>query len=119
MTWTGFYLICFAVGFAFSLISFVAGGMRWHVHFSHFHLGGHVAHGGGAASKNGATTGHMSPLNFMTVTAFLAWFGGTGYLLTRYSSVWVVLALGIAALRGLAGAATVVFFCTRVVTCDE
>ena len=31
----------------------------------------------------------MPFLNFGTITAFLAWFGGTGYLLTQYSSLVV------------------------------
>ena len=46
MTWADFYLICFAVGFFFSLLSFLAGGMRWHLHLPHFsHV--HVAHASG------------------------------------------------------------------------
>jgi len=32
MTWANFYLICFAVGFLLSAISFVAGGLRLHLH---------------------------------------------------------------------------------------
>ena len=32
--------------------------------------------------------------NFGTIAAFLAWFGGTGYLLSTYYSVWFVVALG-------------------------
>ena len=28
-----------------------------------------------------------APINFSTITAFLAWFGGVGYLLTRFSGV--------------------------------
>ena len=56
MTWADFYLICFAVGFLFSLLSFLAGGMRWHLHPPHF-LHGHVAmpHVGGG---HGAPAGH-------------------------------------------------------------
>ena len=29
MTWAGFYLICFAVGFCFSFFSFAIGGARF------------------------------------------------------------------------------------------
>jgi len=36
MTWADFYLMCFAVGFFFSLLSFLAGGLRWHLHLPHF-----------------------------------------------------------------------------------
>jgi hypothetical protein len=53
------------------------------------------------------------------LSAFLAWFGGTGYLLTRYSSIWFVIGLGVALLSGLAGAAIVFFFLSRVLMSDE
>lgn len=102
MTWADFYLTCFAVGFLLSAISFVAGGMRWHLHLPHFPhagvhgpagpaAGGHGAGGHAAGSANnsaGARSGHeaaMSPFNFVTLTAFLAWFGGIGFLITRFS----------------------------------
>ena len=39
--------------------------------------------------------------NKITVAAFLAWFGGTGYLLTRFSTVWFVFGLFIAIASGL------------------
>jgi len=112
MNWATFYLICFVVGFAFSFLSFVGGGLRWHLHLPHIHAHaphppiGHGAHHGGAV--------HMSPFNFVTITAFLAWFGGAGYLLTRYSSVVVALGLGLATICGLAGATIVFLFLTRV-----
>ena len=44
-----------------------------HLHIDHHHVG--HAHGHGASTA-------VSPINFATVMAFLAWFGGTGYLLT-------------------------------------
>jgi hypothetical protein len=66
---------------------------------------------------NGAT--HVSPFDFSTITAFLAWFGGTGYLLTRYSGLWTVVALGIAVLGGLAGAAIVFWFLVKVLLAHE
>ena len=127
MTWADFYLTCFAVGFLLSAISFVAGGLRWHLHLPHFpHGGGHVggghapvAHGGNGAST---PTGHqapVSPFNFVTLTAFLAWFGGTGFLLTRFSSLWFALGLLIALAAGLFGAAIVFLFLTRVLISHE
>jgi hypothetical protein len=134
MTWADFYLICFAVGFAFSVLMFLAGGLHWHLpHLPHLHLGGpriHVGHGpvasgghtpapsvgGGKTSARGA---QVSPFNLVTLSAFLAWFGGTGYLLTRYSSIWFVIGLGVALLSGLAGAAIVFFFLSRVLMSDE
>jgi len=141
MTWANFYLICFVVGFAFSLISFLSGGTNWHFHFPHWHgghlhFGGHApvahapigAHAPGAAA--GTVTGprgpiraargaSVSPFNFVTLTAFLAWFGGTGYLLTRYSSLWFVMGLGIALTSGLIGGGIVFLFLSKVLTSEE
>src|SRR5579864_2610581 len=73
MTWATFYLVCFVIGLALSVLSFLMGGVRWHLHF-HFHLphggpvhgvpqgaSGHLASGvkGGAARG-----GQISPFNF-------------------------------------------------------
>jgi membrane protein implicated in regulation of membrane protease activity len=75
------------------------------------------AHGPGttghAGSAHGAGT-QVSPFNFITLTAFLAWFGGTGYLITRYSSVWFAFGLILSIAAGLVGAAIVFLFFTRV-----
>lgn len=136
MTWADFYLTCFAVGFLLSAISFVAGGMRWHLHLPHFpHAGvhgpaGHAAGGhvsgvqaaGSAGSSGGGRAGHeaaMSPFNFVTLTAFLAWFGGVGFLIARFSSVWFALGLMIALVAGLFGACIVFLFLTRVLISRE
>ena len=126
MTWSDFYLICFAVGFLLSAFSFIAGGMRWHLHLPHFpHSTGHVpvGHGTGTHGHAGATepgkTADISPFNFVTFTAFLAWFGGTGFLITRFSSVWYALGLLIAMGAGLFGAAIVFLFLTRVLISRE
>ncbi len=134
MTWADFYLICFAVGFLFSLLSLLAGGMRWHLHlphFSHVHGAGlHVGHGAPAGqapahpaspggSVNHGHAAHISPFNFITATAFLAWFGGTGYLLTRFSGVWFVTGLGLAVVSGLVGGSIVFLFLSRVLISQE
>ena len=138
MTWADFYLICFAVGFAVSLLSFLAGGLHWHFrlpHFTHKHLPApriQVGHGPAAAGHGAAQppasggkavthgqASQISPFNFVTMTAFLAWFGGTGYLLTRYWSVWFAMGLGIAVLSGLAGAAIVFLFLSKVLISQE
>ena len=63
--------------------------------------------------------GAVSPFNFATLTAFLAWFGGAGYLLTRYSSVWTLAAMGLAIFAGLIGATIVFLFLARVLTSPE
>ena len=134
MTWSDFYLICFAVGFCFSFFSFVFGGARTgHLHLPHFHghVGGAhvpsassgVGHGSpGQASgtaAGGNQPGGISPFNFVTLTAFLAWFGGTGYLLTRYSGVWVGFGLLAAVISGLVGGGIVFLFLSRVLMSDE
>lgn len=111
MTWANFYLICFVVGFLFSLLAFVMGSAHFHLPHLHFHGGGHVAHAGGR--------GGASPVNFGTVAAFLTWFGGAGYLLTEYSSLWVVFGLGLAILFGVAGACIVFWFLAKVLMRDE
>jgi membrane protein implicated in regulation of membrane protease activity len=125
MTWAAFYLTCFVVGFTLSLLSFVGGGLRWHLpHFPHHSGGSHLHLGGGPAAPAGTPhppghTGQVSPFNFVSFTAFLAWFGGIGYLLTRFSSVWFLIALGIALLGGLTGAAIVYLFLSRVLTSED
>ncbi|MGB8010159.1 MAG: hypothetical protein WCF68_00980 [Terriglobales bacterium] len=134
MTWADFYLICFAVGFLLSAISFIAGGLRWHIHLPHFpHGGGHVgaghvgaghapvAHGSTGSSATAHTTQQspVSPFNFVTLTAFLAWFGGTGFLITRFSSIWFALGLLISLAAGLFGAAIVFLFLSRVLISHE
>jgi hypothetical protein len=101
MNWSDFYLVCFLVGFGLSLLSLLAGSV--HFHIPHLHL-----HHGGAPWFNVAT-----------IAAFLAWFGGTGYLLERYYGVWYVLALGIAALSGIGAAALVFWFLAKVLLARE
>lgn len=104
MTWLDLYLFCFLVGFALSLLAVLAGS----VHLPHFHHGLHPARGG-----------ELPWLNFGTIAAFLAWFGGIGYLLERYSHVWVVAVLGIAVVSGLAAASVVFWFLAKVLMARE
>jgi hypothetical protein len=131
MTWADFYLICFAVGFCFSFFSFVLGGARsGRLHMPHFH--GHVsgAHLPSTTVSAGHAAGHaqagtggggvktqsagVSPLNFPTLAAFLAWFGGSGYLLTRYSGLWVGFGLLASIASGLLGGGIVFLFLSKV-----
>lgn len=135
MTWADFYLICFAVGLCFSFFSFVFGGARTgRLHLPHFHghAGGHLpsATGGHSPSVSGhaSTAGNVSgpkaaqvqqssgvsPFNPVTFMAFLAWFGGTGYLLTRYSALWVGFGLLLSIAVGLVGGGIVFVFLSKV-----
>jgi len=125
MTWSDFYLICFAIGFLFSLLSFVAGGLNvhghWpHVHGLHFHSGAaHAPGGSGPAHAHASASQSVSPFNFFTIAVFLAWFGGTGYLLTRYSTIVFALALAISTAVGLVGASIVFTFLAKVLMSPE
>lgn len=140
MTWANFYLFCFLVGFLWSLVSLLVGhlnidlpfhhgdvghGMLHHGHVGHgmLHHGGGVGHGdlshGGGEGHDAGTSDHargvsISPINLGTIAAFLAWFGGAGYLLTAYSSIWFIWGLGLSIVTGLAGASVVFWFLAKV-----
>ena len=108
MNWQDFYLVAFLVGFLLSAISFLFGFAHIpHLHGPHLHLHGH--HGGLKIGKSG-----VSPFNFATIAAFLAWFGGTGYLLERYASLWVFFGLGLSAVSGIFGAWIVFWFMAKL-----
>jgi membrane protein implicated in regulation of membrane protease activity len=111
------YLTCFLVGFALSALSVLLGGVHLHAHLPfHFHLGfhmghvGHMPHGGAA----GGSSTSLPAVNLGTVTAFLAWFGGIGFLLTRHSHVYALAALLISIGGGFVGATLVFLMVTRI-----
>jgi membrane protein implicated in regulation of membrane protease activity len=141
MTWTNFYLFCFLVGFIWSLASLLIGNLNLHLPFgdgdagghgldllhhggdmSSGHAGhvgnGHAEHAGGNAHETGTSEGmpaiSVSPINFGTIAAFLAWFGGAGYLLTTHSTIWFVFSLALSILTGLAGASIIYWFLAKV-----
>ena len=144
MSWELFYLICFAVGFLFSVLSFLSGTMSVHLHLPHFlhfgngtghgvghGMGGGGAHGAGAHGASGASHGahgtqahathgpHFSLFNPITGAAFLTWFGGTGYLLVHLRHIWVFAGLLFSSLAGVVGAAIVFFFVAKVLLANE
>ena len=103
MTWSDFYLLCFIVGFALSVLSFLAGAVHVHLPFR-LHLPLHGGHHLGARSgTSGSLRGgaHISWFNASTAMVFLAWFGGTGYMFARYSHFVALVCLGFATLAGL------------------
>ena len=122
--WAIFYLVCFLIGVTLTVLAFVGGG--WHlphvnvstphipIHTPHVHVpvphGGHVAtlHAGAAHG------GDMPFINFGTIAAFLVWFGGAGYLLTRYSTLVVSLVLLVAVVIGIIGANIIFWFVARL-----
>jgi hypothetical protein len=126
MSWSDVYLFCFLVGVTLSILSFLAGvthvhlplKLHLHLHLPHFHGGGHgaahgVSHGGVRGTGRGGT--HISWFNASTVLAFLAWFGGVGYLMTKYSHVETFFIVGIATLAGVAAGWVMLRFLVKLV----
>ena len=134
MNWPAVFLGCFVVGFMLSVLSFALSAIQLHFHLHvpfihhlhvphghHLHLPhvAHVAHGAhGAAAGHGPSDG-VSAINFPTLMAFLAWFGGTGYLLTSQFGWWAIPAVVVATAAGLTGAAIVFWVMARVLWSPE
>jgi membrane protein implicated in regulation of membrane protease activity len=137
MTWADFYLLCFLVGFALSVLSFLAGAVHIHLpfkmhlpfhggahagsgHIGGGHAGGHLGvghatgHAGGAVRGGVRAGGHLSWFNATTAMAFLAWFGGVGYILATHSRLTALAALGFATLAGLLAGFVVFRFMVRL-----
>ena len=111
MNWPEFYFVCFLIGFSLSALAVIAGGTHLHIPHLNLHHGIHVPHGGGS--------GQLPWFNFGTLSAFLAWFGGIGYLLQRYSGLWFVAVLAVATISGLAAASAVFWFLAKVLIARE
>ena len=97
MTLDTFFLGCLVFGFMISAISFLAGSLHIHVHGHH-----HGGRGGGGK------------LNFGSIAAFITWFGGAGYILTRFTGIGLLLVLVGAAGAGFVGATIIVLFVAKV-----
>ena len=113
---TSVFIGCFAFGLLFTVVTFLLGG-----------FGGTHAHGVAHGPMNGLTSWHapapahghgpanVSPFSLSTISAFLTWFGGAGYLLTRYSPL-AALAVTLAAFAlGVIGAAIVFIAIARYI----
>lgn len=104
-----YFLVLFLTGVALAVLSVLAGlghiGFHMpHVHTTHLpnlHLGG-------------THTGDIAPVNATTITAFLAWFGGLGYILASSTPLSALLVVPLAALAGAFGASLVALFLIRV-----
>ena len=109
MSWAIFYLVCFLIGVTLSVVSFLGGA----IHLPHVHV--HVPHAHVPQAGVHVAAPHIDVpfFNFATVTAFLAWFGGSGYLLTRYSALTVTVIMLIAIVVGLVGAAFIFLFVVK------
>jgi membrane protein implicated in regulation of membrane protease activity len=135
MNWELFFLVCFVVGFSFSVLSFLGGLHRFH--FPHFHLPKHI-HFGGAGHGVAPGVGHVAAtgvghgpagrtahggqfpfINPMTMAAFLTWFGGTGYLLVHLRHIWIFAGVVVASLVGLSAASIVFLFVAKVLMAND
>jgi membrane protein implicated in regulation of membrane protease activity len=84
--------------------------VHMHLHLPHVHAHHGAAHGGGA---------HISWFNATTVLAFLAWFGGVGYLMSKYSHVETLLIAGIATGAGMVAGWVMLRFLVKLVGPSE
>lgn len=104
MTLADIYLICFLVGFATTVVAAFSG--MHHVHLPGAH---HISRG----------TAQGSILNFSNIAAFLTWFGGVGYLLTRFSGAWLWLVFLLAIIAGIAGAAIIFWISLELISKEK
>src|SRR5687767_1229680 len=136
------FVFCFVFGVATSLLSLAlgafhgAGGDGGHAlggDHGGLHVGSAggdgahaVAHPGGASGGDDlhldlaeGQGGQVSPFNLQTITTFLAFFGGSGWVL--YSSVGVAPALALiaATVIGVAGGAVVFLFLVKVLLASQ
>ncbi len=106
------FLGCFAFGLLFTVASFLLGAFGG----GHEHLYGDVHDGGadpGANHAGGTGSVHISPFNISAISAFLTWFGGAGYLLSRYSGLTAIAIALAATAVGIVGAGTVFVMLSR------
>lgn len=132
MHWETFYLVCFVVGLALSLLSLfgVLGHFGGHLHLPqvghapHLPHAVHLPHAGTAgasqpASLSGRGSASVPWWNAFSIMVFLCWFGAAGYLLTRHGTFVALVVLVLAALCGLTGGAIVFVFLTKVLLSHE
>ncbi len=107
MNWPAIFLGCFVIGFLLSALSVAFGVVDAHVHFpweTHVHV--NVSHAGHIHG--------VGPINFATITAFVAWFGGAGYLLTTEFRWLALPATGLSIVVGFLGAGLVFLLMAKV-----
>jgi hypothetical protein len=124
------FVFCFVFGAAMSVISLAFGAL-------HGGDGGHVGsgeHGGvhlgsGEGVEHLAAVGHgaaanapdpqVSPLNLQTITAFMAFFGGSGWVLYSSAGLGAALSLIVATVVGFGGGAVVFYFLVKVLLAGQ
>ena len=103
------FLGTFFFGLVFSALSLVLGAAN--IGFDHGHVDHHGHHGTPGADSDGG----LSPVNVSTVLAFLAWFGGVGYLARHGLGWYAIVSVIVGVAGGLAGAAVIFWVLTRFV----
>lgn len=116
------FLVCFLFGAIFTFLSLLTGAAHLslpgghglhlgHLHLGHAHLGhgAHAGHAGHAGNRDSA-----SPFNAGSILAFIAWFGGAGYLLLNLSPLALAIVVVLAVLAGLIGAGLIFLFLLKV-----
>lgn len=108
------YLGTFAFGVIFTIATFAlgafGGGHDIHLHGLDLHGAGH-----GAGDAGGGHDAHVSPFNLSTIAAFLAWFGGAGYLLSRFSHLTALTVLFLSGAIGVVGGGLIFLTLARYV----
>lgn len=122
MTWADFYMACFLIGLILSGLSLFVGLFNIHIpgfeslHHMHphaFHLHLHMD-----SLPHGNLPG-ISPFNFSTLMAFLAWFGGAGYLLTIWGKLGALIVGSLSVAAGATGGMIVFLFLAKVLMRDD
>jgi membrane protein implicated in regulation of membrane protease activity len=114
MTAENIYLTCAVTGFLLSAVSILL-----HSGDTHHGGAGDVSDGGVDVHEGQHPHPGFSKVNFTTFTAFLAWFGGAGYLIERYSTLGFALVAAGAVLAGLIGGGIVFLIVSKVLFRSE
>ena len=112
MAHSDWYLLCFAFGFLWCIAALLLGSFHGHghshgVHLHHHHSGGSFIKGIGKAH---GTKVWSEFLNLHSISIFLAWTGGCGFLISRHSALGDGIVLFISLFAGLIGAAILTWF---------
>jgi hypothetical protein len=99
------YLLCFAVGLLFAIVSGVVSGVFGH-HAGH---GADVEHQIDAGDVGDTGTIHFSPLSPVTICMFITAFGGVGLIAKRLLGLGTLEHVGLASVSGFVVAAMTVY----------
>lgn len=115
MTSPDIFLFCFALGTAWALLSLAFGGL----HAGH----GHVAHAHFAKGPSKLALKGAGPFGYLinpsSAAVFLSWFGGVGYLLTRYSGLVLWLNVALSFGLGMVGAGVIAWFLRILISKEQ